>query len=128
MVFCHQLVQVYDNSLDTTLSTTCKLLPQWSAPRRIVQRAGNSYTLRTLEGFPVPGWFHTRQLREFIPRRGTNLAIEEGEREAGTREQEDEQDGGDELESSEDEDGEQENEDGDGEQEDRDEEQQLDEG
>ncbi|KAF8546063.1 hypothetical protein OG21DRAFT_1379318, partial [Imleria badia] len=33
-----QLVQVYNNSLDTTLSTTRKLLPQWSAPRRIVQR------------------------------------------------------------------------------------------
>lgn len=56
----NQLVQVYDNSLDTTLSTMRKLLPQWSAPCRIVQRAGNSYTLRTLEGFPVPGWFHAR--------------------------------------------------------------------
>ncbi|KAF8837440.1 hypothetical protein BDN67DRAFT_865141, partial [Paxillus ammoniavirescens] len=33
-----QLVQVYDNALDTTLSTTCKLLPCWSAPRRILDR------------------------------------------------------------------------------------------
>ncbi|KIK78584.1 hypothetical protein PAXRUDRAFT_61220, partial [Paxillus rubicundulus Ve08.2h10] len=27
-----QLVQVYDNALDTTLSTMHKLLPLWSAP------------------------------------------------------------------------------------------------
>ena len=57
-----QLVQVYDNSLETTISTTRKLLPRWSAPRRIVQQVGNSYTLQTLEGFPVPGWFHARHL------------------------------------------------------------------
>ena len=76
-----QLVQVYDNSLDITLSTTRKLLPRWSAPRCIVQRAGNSYTLKTLEGFPVPGWVHARCLREFIPRSGTALAADEDDRE-----------------------------------------------
>ena len=80
-----QLVQVYNNSLNTTLSTTCKLLPQWSAPCHIIQQAGNSYTLQTLEGFPVPGWVHTRCLHEFIPCRGTNLAIEEDERGTGER-------------------------------------------
>ena len=84
-----QLVQVYDNSLSTTLSTTRKLLPQWSAPRHIVQRVGNSYMLQTLEGFPVPGWVHARRLHEFIPRRGTNLAIEEDERGTGERRYED---------------------------------------
>ena len=84
-----QLVQVYDNSLDTTLSTTCKLLPQWSAPRRIVQRGGNSYMLKTLEGFPVLGWFHTRHLHEFIPCLNTNQAITEEERSAGRRGRED---------------------------------------
>ena len=76
-----QLVQVYDNSLDITLSTTCKFLPRWSAPQRIVQRAGNSYTLKTLEGFPVPGWVHTRHLHKFIPRSGTALAADEDDRE-----------------------------------------------
>jgi transposase InsO family protein len=80
-----QLVQVYDNSLDTTLSTTRKLLPQWSAPRRIAQRAGNSYTLKTLEGFSVPGWAHARRLHEFVPRKGTNLDIDEEGREEGRR-------------------------------------------
>ncbi|KAF8833876.1 hypothetical protein BDN67DRAFT_866553, partial [Paxillus ammoniavirescens] len=33
-----QLVQVYDNALDTTLSTTHKLLPHWSAPRQVLSR------------------------------------------------------------------------------------------
>ena len=84
-----QLVQVYDNSLNTTLSTTRKLLPQWSAPRRIVQRGGNLYMLKTLEGFPVLGWFHARCLRGFIPCLDTNQAIIEEERRAGRRGRED---------------------------------------
>ena len=76
-----QLVQVYDNSLDITLSTTRKHLPQGSAPRHIVQRAGNLYTLKTIEGFPVPGWVHTRCLHEFIPQSGTALAADKDDRE-----------------------------------------------
>ena len=96
-----QLVQVYDNSLDTTLSTAHKLLPQWSAPRRVIQHAGNSYTLKTLEGFPVPGWFHAKRLREFIPRLGTNLAIEEEDRETGKRSRKEDRDQEDGLEGNE---------------------------
>lgn len=69
-----QLVQVHDNSLNTTLSTTCKLPPRWSAPRRIVDQVGNSYRLTTLEGFPINGLLHARRLRQFIPRGGTALA------------------------------------------------------
>ncbi|KAF8836075.1 hypothetical protein BDN67DRAFT_862324, partial [Paxillus ammoniavirescens] len=33
-----ELVQVYDNTLDTMLSTSRKLLPRWSAPRRVVHQ------------------------------------------------------------------------------------------
>ncbi|KIK74089.1 hypothetical protein PAXRUDRAFT_95456, partial [Paxillus rubicundulus Ve08.2h10] len=50
-----ELVQVYDNALDTTLTTTCKLLPHWSAPRQILSHTGNSYHLTTLNDFPIPG-------------------------------------------------------------------------
>ena len=83
-----QLVQVYDNFLDMTLSMAHKLLPQWSAPCCIIQHAGNSYTLKTLAGFPVPGWFHARCLHEFISHLSTNLAIEEEERGGGKRSRE----------------------------------------
>ena len=57
-----QLVQVYDNTLDGTLSTSRKILPRWLAPHRVIEAAGNSYTLQTLEGFLVSGWVHARRL------------------------------------------------------------------
>lgn len=69
-----QLVQVYANALEFTMVSTHKLQPRWSAPRRVVDRIGNSYTLDTLEGFPLNGLFHARRLRRFIPRDGTALA------------------------------------------------------
>ncbi|KIJ11411.1 hypothetical protein PAXINDRAFT_157324 [Paxillus involutus ATCC 200175] len=69
-----ELVQVYNNTLDMMLTNTHKLLPRWSAPRRIIHRVGNSYQLTTLEGFPVGGLIHARRLRKFIPRDGTMLA------------------------------------------------------
>ena len=67
------LVQVYRSDLDFTLATERKLLPKFSAPRRIVSRNQNSYQLETLEGFPIAGKFSSRRLRQFIPRQGTEL-------------------------------------------------------
>ena len=40
----------------------------------IAMRVGNSYTLTTLEGFPLNSQFHARCLCRFIPRDGTALA------------------------------------------------------
>ena len=69
-----QLVQVYNSPQDNTMSTLCKLLPQWSAPCRVIECTGNSYRLATLEGFPMGGLVNARRLRRFIPRTGTALA------------------------------------------------------
>jgi len=82
-----QLVQVHDATAENTFATSKKLLPCWSAPRRVVGRTGNSYKLATLEGFPVGGAVHARRLRRFIPRNGTALAEVEED-----RQHEDEQD------------------------------------
>jgi hypothetical protein len=67
------LVQVYRSDLDFTFKTDRKLLPKFSAPRRVVRRKRNSYLLETLEGFPIAGRFSSRRLRQFIPRKGTAL-------------------------------------------------------
>jgi hypothetical protein len=67
------LVQVYRSDLDFTFATERKLLPKFSAPRRVVNRNKNSYQLETLEGFPIAGKFSSRRLRQFIPRQGTEL-------------------------------------------------------
>ena len=80
------LVQVHNTAAQASLATTRKLQPQWSAPRYVATRIGNSYTLTTLEGFLLNGQFHARRLRRFIPRDGTALAalqsmIYEGDRE-----------------------------------------------
>ena len=48
-------------------------------PHRILERLLNSYKLETLNGQPVDGEFHTRRLRKFIPREGTELAIQQKE-------------------------------------------------
>jgi transposase InsO family protein len=69
-----ELVQVYDNALDNTLSTARKLLPRWSALKHIANQVGNSYRLTTLEGGPLNGLIHARRLRRFTPREGTALA------------------------------------------------------
>ena len=68
------LVQVYDSVGEHTMSTSRKLLPQWSAPRCVVACIVNSYKLETLEGFPLPGLFHARQLHHFLPGSGLMLA------------------------------------------------------
>jgi hypothetical protein len=85
------LVQVYRSDLDFTLATERKLLPKFSAPRRVINRNKNSYQLETLEGFPIAGKFSSRRLRLFIPRTGTELegvqaAIEREWREREERE------------------------------------------
>ena len=67
------LVQVYRSDLDYTFKSDRKILPKFSAPRRVVSRNQNSYQLETLEGFPIAGWFSSRRLRLFVPRRGTEL-------------------------------------------------------
>jgi hypothetical protein len=67
------LVQVYRSDLDFTFKTDRKLLPKFSAPRRVVSRNKNSYQLETLEGLPIGGRFSSRRLRLFIPRKGTEV-------------------------------------------------------
>ena len=67
------LVQVYRSDLDFTFKSDKKLLPKFSAPRRVVSRNINFYQLETLEGFPIAGRFSSRRLRRFIPRQGTEL-------------------------------------------------------
>ena len=67
------LVQVYRSDLDYTFKSDRKILPKFSAPRRVVSRNQNSYQLETLEGLPIAGWFSSRRLRLFIPRKGTEL-------------------------------------------------------
>jgi hypothetical protein len=62
-----QLVQVYANTLDMTVSNARKLTPKWSVPRQIISKLGNSYTLTSLEGFPLHRLFHARCLHWFIP-------------------------------------------------------------
>lgn len=69
-----QLVQVYNSFQDNTMSTSRKLLPQWSTPCHVVECTRNSYHLATLEGFPMGGLVHTWRLHRFIPRMGTALA------------------------------------------------------
>jgi hypothetical protein len=67
------LVQVYRSDLDYTFKTERKVLPKFSAPRRVISRSKNSYQLETLEGFPIAGRFSSRRLRLFVPRKGTEL-------------------------------------------------------
>jgi hypothetical protein len=78
-----QLVQVYRNDLAKTIGTERKLALMWSKPRRVVERILNSYKLETLEGTPLDGEFHARRLRRFIPREGTELAVQQRDLEAG---------------------------------------------
>jgi hypothetical protein len=87
------LVQVYRSDLDYTFKTERKTEPKWSAPRRVVKRNRNSYTIETLEGLPIKGWFSSRRLRRFIPRTGTALAEAQAaiETERGIQEREDDE-------------------------------------
>ena len=62
------LIQVYHSNLDFTFKTERKLLPKFSAPRRVINRNQNSYQLEMLESshcgqiqlkMPVP--VHTKK-------------------------------------------------------------------
>ena len=85
------LVQVYRSDLDFTFSSDRKLLPKFSAPRRVVSRNLNSYHLETLEGLPIAGRFSSRRLRQFIPRQGTELDRTQTALEAEWRRREEEE-------------------------------------
>src|ERR1700678_4005286 len=67
------LVQVYRRHLDYTFKTERKMLPKFSAPRRVVHRNLNCDQLETLEGFPIAGRFSSRRLRLFVAQKGTEL-------------------------------------------------------
>jgi hypothetical protein len=82
-----QLVQVYRNDLAKSIGTDRKLAPMWSEPRRIVERMLNSYLLESLDGLPLEGEYHARRLREFKPREGTELAVQQKEVEARQQEE-----------------------------------------
>lgn len=71
------LVQVYRSDLDYTFKTERKLLPKWLVPRRVTKCIRNSYHLETLSGEPISGTFHSRRLRSFTPRPGTQLALDQ---------------------------------------------------
>ena len=77
------LVQVYRSDLAKSIGTERKLTPMWSEPRRISERMLNSYKLESLDGQPLEGEYHARRLREFSPREGTELAVQQKELEVG---------------------------------------------
>jgi hypothetical protein len=68
-----ELVQFYDSRLDNSHKTIKKLIPRWSKPHIVSGKSLNSYTLSTLHGTAIPGMFHSRRLRKYIPLRGTSL-------------------------------------------------------
>ena len=51
----------------------------WSEPHRVSEKMLNSYKLETLQGQPLDGEYHARRLREFVPRKGTELAAQQKE-------------------------------------------------
>ena len=68
-----ELVQFYDSKLENSHKTINKLIPRWSKPHIITGKSLNSYSLSTLHGTVIPGMFHSRRLRKYIPLRGTSL-------------------------------------------------------
>ena len=72
-----QLIQVYQNDLAKSIGTECKLTPMWLEPHRVTEHILNSYKLETLDRQLLDREYHARQLREFIPREGTELAAQQ---------------------------------------------------
>jgi hypothetical protein len=70
----------------STFKVERKMVPMWSAPRRITSRARNSYKIETLEGLQIGGRISSRHLRQFVPRRGTTLHALQEEWEIGLEE------------------------------------------
>jgi hypothetical protein len=50
-------------------------MPRWSKPHIITGKSLNSYSISTLLGTAIPGLFHSRRLRSYIPLRGSNLDL-----------------------------------------------------
>ena len=71
------LVQVHETKWVRTFAAIKKLIPMWSIPHRVATRQVNSYTLETLAGLPLAGVYNARRLRQFLPREGTRLAMDE---------------------------------------------------
>ena len=80
-------MQIHRSDLDNTFKLERKLAAKWSEPHRITKHLQNSYQVERLNGTPVDGSFAARQLRQFIPREGTELAVQqkkwESKREGG---------------------------------------------
>jgi hypothetical protein len=74
-----ELVQVFRSDLAKTVSNDRKLTCHWSEPHRITQCWSNSYILERTDGLPMDGSFSSRQLRHYVPREGTLLAIAQAE-------------------------------------------------
>ena len=93
------LVQVHETKWVRTFAAIKKLIPMWSIPHRIATRQVNSYTLETLAGLPLAGVYNSRRLRQFLPREGTKLALDELARMEEVEENELQEDEEEEMES-----------------------------
>ena len=71
------LIQIQDSRLDLTLATEAKLLPHWGAPHQVINQQHNLYQLEMVQGLPVSGMFSTWWLWRFVPRPGTELAVQQ---------------------------------------------------
>jgi hypothetical protein len=69
------LVQVYNTDYEpgSTFWVKRKMVPMWSAPRRITSWARNSYKIEMLEGLPISRRVSSKHLQQFVLRRGTIL-------------------------------------------------------
>ena len=56
------LIQVYDSASDFNYSIINKLAPKWSEPRIIYGEFSNSFSLCTMSGIPLKGFFHSCRL------------------------------------------------------------------
>ena len=74
------LVQAYDPRLDTTHRAERKFVLKWSAPRIVVSKAVNSYTLASLNGTVLKRTFHANHLRGFVVTPGSRVGDIVGER------------------------------------------------
>ena len=63
----NDLVQFYDSRFDNSFKSVNKLIPRWSKPHIISGKSLNSYSLSTLHGTAIPGFFHSRRLCQYIP-------------------------------------------------------------
>ncbi|EJD36339.1 hypothetical protein AURDEDRAFT_130122 [Auricularia subglabra TFB-10046 SS5] len=74
------IVQVYQDRLDSTFETSAKLAAKWSGPMRIVAHYVGSWKVRDLEASEGGLFVSGRRLRRWVPTRGTKLEREIEER------------------------------------------------